>query len=331
MEDYRHYALVDLHLHLDGSLSPEAIIEVAKEENISLPTCNTKELKKYLEVPENCASLNEYLTKFEIPGLVLQTKNGLRKCTLDLLKRLSQDGLKYVEIRMAPQLSTAKGLSQEEVVDTLVETLKEGKALYSIKSNLILCMMRGENNYKQNNETIDVCKKFLNKGVVAMDLAGAEALFPNEMFIELFKKINENHIPFTIHCGEASGAESVKSALALNPARIGHGVHSIEDESVMEELVKRQIPLEICPKSNLDTKTVKSFKELPIKEFFLRNIVVTINTDDMSVSNTTLKNEYRILSEELGMYDSMLRRIAANTIRSAFLSDKEKEELLALL
>ena len=99
----------------------------------------------------------------------------------------------------------------------------------------------------------------------------------------------------------------------------------------MEELVKRQIPLEICPKSNLDTKTVKSFKELPIKEFFLRNIVVTINTDDMSVSNTTLKNEYRILSEELGMYDSMLRRIAANTIRSAFLSDKEKEELLALL
>lgn len=331
MKSYEKYAIADLHLHLDGSLSSEAIIEVAKDENIKLPTYDPKELRKYLEVPEDCPSLNEYLKRFDIPGLVLQTKNGLRKCTLDLLKRLSNDGLKYAEIRMAPQLSTNKGLSQEDVVKTLIETSKEAKDLYGIKSNFILCMMRIPENKKQNEETIELTKKYLNKGVVAIDLAGAEAIFPNEMFSDLFNKINKEHLPLTIHSGEASGAESVKSALTFSPNRIGHGVHSIESEEVMDMLSKKRIPLEICPKSNLDTKAIKSFKDLPVKEFLKRNIIVTINTDDMSVSNTTLKNEYRILSEEVGLSDAELRQIAINTINSAFISDKEKDELLAFI
>ena len=138
--DYKKYAIVDLHLHLDGSLSAKAIIEVAHKERIKLPTENEEELNKYLMVPENCQSLNEYLERFALPNLVLQTKFGLETCTLDLLKRLADDGLKYVEIRMAPQLSTDKGLTQEEIVDTLVKTMGKAKN-FGISSNLILCMM----------------------------------------------------------------------------------------------------------------------------------------------------------------------------------------------
>ena len=253
--DYKKYAIVDLHLHLDGSLSAKAILEVARREKIDLPAKNEKDLNKYLTVPENCQSLNEYLERFALPNQVLQSKLGLEICTLDLLERLAADGLKYVEIRMAPQLSTNNGLSQEKVVKTLIKTCKKARK-FRIFSNLILCMMRGENTKEKNLETIKVAKKYLGKGVVAMDLAGAEGLFPNEMFKDEFKLANENNIPLTIHSGEAAGASSVKSAIDFGAVRIGHGIHSIEDENVLKELVDKNICLEVCPKSNLDTKTI---------------------------------------------------------------------------
>ena len=328
--DVKKYALVDLHLHLDGSLSPEIIIEVAKEEGIKLPTFNAKELRHYLEVPANCASLNEYLERFDIPNLVLQTKNGLRKCMLDLLRREAEAGLKYVEIRMAPQLSTAKGLNQDEIVATLIEASKEGFEKYHIKSNLILCLMRMPNNMMENLKTIEVARKYLGKGVVAIDLAGAEALYPNENFAPLFELARNLKIPFTIHAGEASGASSVKSAIKLGASRIGHGVHSIEDESVIKMLVDKKIPLEICPKSNLDTKTVSSIEDLPIREFLNKGVMVTLNTDDMTVSNTNLINEYKLL-KGIGYKEDELKTLASNTIKAAFISDKEKEELLSYL
>ena len=324
--NYKKYAIVDLHLHLDGSLSAKAIIEVAKKENIVIPSYKEDELNKYLRVPKNCESLNEYLERFGLPNLVLQTEQGLQICTLDLLKRLAKDGLKYVEIRMAPQLSTDKGLSQEEVVKTLIETCKKGEK-YHIFSNLILCMMRGNDTKEKNIETINVAKKFLGKGVVAMDLAGAEGLFPNEMFNEEFKLINKLNIPLTIHAGEASGANSVKSALKFGASRIGHGVHSIEDESVLKELKEKGICLEVCPKSNLDTKTISKYEDLPIRQFINKGIKVSINTDDMTVSNTTLKEEYETLAK-MGFNEKDLRWFAENSINASFADAKTKEYLL---
>ena len=327
--DYKKYAIVDLHLHLDGSLSAKAILEVARKEGIKLPAENEEELNKYLMVPENCQSLNEYLERFALPNLVLQTKFGLETCTLDLLKRLADDGLKYVEIRMAPQLSTDKGLTQEEVVETLVKTL--GKAEnFGISSNLILCMMRGDNTKEKNLETIAVARKYLGRGVVAMDLAGAESLFPNEMFDKEFKLINKHNIPLTIHAGEASGADSVKSALKYGAVRIGHGIHSIEDQTVLKELKDKNIFLEVCPKSNLDTKTISKYEDLPLKEFTKQGIKVTINTDDMTVSNTTLKQEYETLVK-MGFNEKDLKEFTKNSIEASFASDATKYYLLKFL
>ena len=324
--DYKKYAIVDLHLHLDGSLSAKAIIEVAKKEGINLPTFDEKELNKYLMVPENCQSLNEYLERFSLPNLVLQSKQGLEICTLDLLERLAKDGLKYVEIRMAPQLSTDKGLLQEEVVETLIKTCKIAEKSH-IFSNLILCMMRGNDTKEKNLETIRVAKKFLGKGVVAMDLAGAEGLFPNEMFDEEFNLIHELNIPLTIHAGEASGASSVASALKYHAVRIGHGIHSAEDENVLQELKDKNIYLEVCPKSNLDTKTISKYEDLPLKAFINKGIKVSINTDDMTVSNTTLKQEYETLSK-MGFNEKELQEFAKNSIEASFTDQKTKDYLL---
>jgi adenosine deaminase len=327
--DYKKYAIVDLHLHLDGSLSAKAIIKVAKKEGIILPSYNEEELNKYLMVPDNCGSLNEYLERFSLPNLVLQTEYGLETCTLDLLERLKKDGLKYVEIRMAPQLSTNKGLTQRKVVKILVKTLKIAEKT-GIFSNLILCMMRGENTKKQNIETIKVANDFLGKGIVAMDLAGAEGLFPNEMFEEEFSLINKLGIPLTVHSGEASGASSVASALKFGACRIGHGIKSIEDDSVINELIRRKITLEVCPKSNLDTKTISKYEDLPLKEFIKKGVKISINTDDMTVSNTTLKQEYETLVK-LGFSEQNLREFAINSINCSFASDDVKRYLLSLI
>ena len=327
--DYKKYAIVDLHLHLDGSLSAEAILDVARREGIELPANNVKDLNKFLMVPENCQSLNEYLERFSLPNLVLQTKKGLEICTLDLLEKLAKDGLKYVEIRMAPQLSTDKGLSQEKVVKTLIKTCKKGRKFH-IFSNLILCMMRRNDTKEKNLETIEVAKKFLGKGVVAMDLAGAEGLFPNEMFEDEFNLIKENNIPLTIHAGEASGANSVKSALEFGAVRIGHGIHSIEDENVLEQLKNKNICLEVCPKSNLDTKTISKYDDLPLRQFIEKGIKVSINTDDMTVSNTTLKQEYETLVK-MGFNEKDLHDFAENSINASFADEKTKEYLRNLI
>ena len=152
----------------------------------------------------------------------------------------------------------------------------------------------------------------------------------NERKQQMFELAKEYNIPFVIHAGEASGANSVKTALEMGASRIGHGIHSIDDEKVIQMLVEKQIPLEICPKSNLDTKTISSFEQLPIKKFMEKGIKVTLNTDDMAVSNTTLENEYNILSN-IGFSYEQLKQISLNTIDAAFLSEKEKEELKSYL
>lgn len=324
--NYEKYAIADLHLHLDGSLSAKAIIEVAKKENLTLPTYDEAELRKYLEVPENCESLNEYLKRFDLPNVALQSEYGINHCTLDLLKRLSEDGLKYAEIRMAPQLSTLKGLSQEDVVRIMIASLKEGEQKYRIKSNLIVCMMRGTDTHKKNFETIEIAKKYYGDKVVALDIAGAEALFPNELFEKEFAQAKKYDLRLTIHAGEAAGAKSVKSALNFKADRIGHGIHAIEDKKVVEMLKLSGICLEICPKSNLDTKAINSYNELPIREFMKAGVRVSINSDDMTVSNTSVKKEYETLSK-LGFTENELKELCLNTIQYSFADNDTKEYL----
>ncbi len=328
--NYRKLALVDLHLHLDGSLSPEVVIEIAKDDGVELPSYDPKEIYKRMVCTDECSSLVQFLEKFDIPALVLQTKNGLRKSIIDLIKRLSEQGLKYAEIRMAPQLSCEKGLTQDNVVSTLIDAMKEANQKYNFKSQLILCMMRGNNNYAQNMETVKVTRKYLNKGVCALDIAGAESLFPNEMFVDQFALAKDLEVPFTIHAGEASGPESVRSALDMGAVRIGHGIKSIYDEKLMNELAERKIPLEMCPVSNHVTKEFPDYDKMPIKEFVKRGIVVTLNSDDMAPCNTTLVEQYEILAKH-GYSDEILQQIAINTINSAFISDKEKQVLVSLI
>ncbi|MBQ7307217.1 MAG: adenosine deaminase [Clostridia bacterium] len=321
--------MIDLHLHLDGSLPVETVLKLAKMQDITLPTNDINELKyKYLMVNEDCKDLTEYLERFDFPLKLMQTKESLIVSVSDLLTELKNQGLVYAEIRFAPQLHLQKGLTQREVIESAIEGLKK----VDLKANLILCCMRGKGNESLNEETVKLAKEYLGKGVCAVDLAGAEAIFTTDKFTDLFALVNYLELPYTLHAGEADGAKSVELALDYGASRIGHGVRSVEDDDVVNRLINEKIAIEVCPKSNFDTNTFKDMlKDYPVKRLLDKGVLVTINTDNMTVSDTTLKNEYRILKENFGFTDEDIKKVLLNSANVAFVSSEEREEIKKML
>ncbi|MDO5410352.1 MAG: adenosine deaminase [Lachnospiraceae bacterium] len=303
---------VDLHLHLDGSLTPAYIIRQAKKQGLELPAWDEKELERYLTAPKDCRNLNEYLEKFHLPCSVMQTEDALTEAVADLCGRLENLGLSYAEIRFAPQLHMQKGLKQSQIVGAAVKGLRKTEAF---EAKLILCCMRMGENEEANLETIRVAAAYLGKGVAAADLAGAEGLFATERFEKIFELARELHVPFTIHAGEAAGPESVWTALRFGAKRIGHGIRSLEDEKLVEYLREHEIPLEVCPTSNLQTKAVTG--EYPLKLMLEKGLCVTLNTDNMTVSGTTLEQEFQV-AKELGLTEEQIETVKKNAVKAKF-------------
>ena len=317
--------LVELHIHLDGALSIDNCKKIAKIQNIIIPS--DEKLSKILTVSSNCHDLNEFLTKFDFPLSLLQTKLGIKNSVINLLNELEKQGIIYVEIRFAPQLHTNKSLTQEEVVLSALEGLESS----NIKSNLILCCMRGDKNNKENMETVRIAKKYLDKGVCAIDLAGAEKLYPTKNFEDIFKYAKELNVPFTIHAGEADGPNSVYDAIRFGAKRIGHGVRSIEDNSLIKIIKENNITLEVCPTSNICTSIYNKIDELPIKKLIDSGINITINTDDPIVCNTNLKQELKLIGENFDLSYEDIIKLQLNAIKSSFASDEIKKEIIRVI
>ena len=312
--------LVELHIHLDGSLSIENIKKIAILQNIDIPG-DAEIVNKMMA--KDCHDLNEFLTKFDFPLSLLQTKEGITNAVKNLEEELIQQGIIYAEIRFAPQLHVRKGLTVEEVVNAAIEGLK----LSSLKSNLILCCMRG-NNHEENIETVKLAKKYLGKGVCAIDLAGAEGLYPTSDYEDIFELANELCIPFTIHAGEADGPSSVYEAVRFGAKRIGHGVRSIEDSNLVQLIKDKGITLEICPTSNIYTGIYDKISDIPIKEFIDNGVKITINTDDPVICNTTLKNELTLVKDVFNLTDKEMIKLQLNAINASFASKEVKEEII---
>lgn len=238
-------------------------------------------------------------------------------------------GLCHVEIRFAPQLHTQKGLTQKKVVEACLSGLAQGIRDFGISAGMILCCMRGAENRAQNIETIAVAGEYLGRGVCGVDLAGNEAAYPTKAFAEIFCLAKKTGIPAVIHAGEAAGAESVREALALGAVRIGHGIHAMEDPELMRSLRDKKIYLEMCYSSNLQTKAVNSPPEYPLEKFMENGINVTVNTDNMTVSDTDLKKEYGLLQDQLALKKGTLKQLALNAAEGAFVTEGERATLRA--
>ena len=315
--------LIDLHLHLDGSLSIKTVKELAALQNIEIPE-NEEELLKLLRINDDCKDLTEYLEKFAFPGKLLQTKEAIAISVYNLQEELKEQGLIHAEIRFAPQLHTLKGLSQREVIEAAIEGLNRS----DFSAELILCCMRGNDNHEANLETVKIAKDYIGKGACCIDIAGAEALFPTENFEDLFALARELEIPFTIHAGEADGPKSVYKALEFGTKRLGHGVRSLEDPALVEKLIEEGITLELCPTSNLHTCMFPTMEEYPLRKLMEAGVKVTINTDNMTVSNITLAKEFGKLIAAFDLTDEEIKGFARNSVAACFASEETKKVLL---
>ena len=316
--------LVDLHLHLDGAISVESAKELAKLQGIAIPESD-EELLKLLRVSEDCHNLNEFLEKFDFPCSLIQTFEGVRKATSNLLNELKTQGVMYAEIRFAPQLCTNQGMTQNEVVQAAIEGIND---VDGIVAQLILCCMRGEGNDDANIENINVAAKYLGKGVCAADLAGAEALFTTDKYANLFAYAKEKGVPFTLHAGEADGPESVREAIDYGASRIGHGVRSIEDPKLVKLLAEKKIPLEICPNSNVCTVTYPNIEDVPLRQLMEAGVIVTINTDDPSVVGTDINKEFNDSIKAFNLTKDEVKQLLINSVNAAFVDDATKLKLL---
>ena len=315
--------LIDLHLHIDGSLSINNIKQLASLNNIDISNKSQDDLYRLVRANENNKDLNEYLKKFDFPISLLQTKKAITLSISNLLNELKDDGLQYAELRFAPLQHLKRGLKIEEVIEAAIEGLKK----VDMYSNLIVCAMR-HHDIEENMNLFKITKKYIGKGVCAVDLAGAEALYPVSNFKEIFEYAKENSIPYTIHAGEADGSESVKNAVNIGATRIGHGIRSVEDEKVMDLVKEKNVTLDFCPKSNIDTRIFNSIQEYPLKKFIDKNIKVTINTDNMTVSNTSLKKEYTNLIKYLEIDKNDIKNLLLNSANAAFTTEDIKQILI---
>lgn len=319
--------MIDLHLHLDGSLESGELTELARLSKVSLLTTDENELRHLMTVGETCGSLTEYLEKFALPLQVLQTWPALSRAVSLLLARLERQGLLYAEIRFAPQLHGAKGLSQEDAIRAACEGLAAGCAGRRIRAGLILCCMRGDQTEAANRETVRLAAAYLGKGVCALDLAGDETHYPTALYSDLLRRARLQQVPLTVHAGEAAGADSVREALEIGALRIGHGIRSAEDPAVMERIRKDKIRLELCYSSNLQTGAAAGLEEYPLRRLLESGLCVTINTDNMTVSGTDLRKEYLRVQRDFGLTESQLQSLAEQGARSSFLPEAERERL----
>ncbi|MFQ8720124.1 adenosine deaminase [Enterocloster sp.] len=313
---------MELHLHLDGSLRPETVWELAKEQGVELPVGTLEEVRQQMKVPEDCQTLEEYLKRFDLPLLVLQEENALERVTFELTEDLAKAGLDYAEIRFAPQLSLQKGLTQDQVVQAAIRGAERGmKAYPGIRVGLILCCMRGDQNEALNLETVEMVKKYLGRVVCAVDIAGAEGLFDTRLFKPVFDKVNEYGLPMTIHAGEAAGPDSIRTALSYGTRRIGHGVAAAQDEALIKELVRDGITLEVCVTSNFHTKVMNRLEDHPIRKLFDAGVRVTINSDNMTASDTNLAKEIQVLKDVLGFTEEEIETMEQYGWEARFLKD----------
>lgn len=302
---------VELHLHLDGSVSLELLEKFSGYSH---------DVVKEKVISNNDGTLEDYLAHFNFINNYLQTKENLEMASFTLGHDLLAENVVYAEIRFSPLIHTKGGLTSKEVVDSVLKGLKRS----GLKFNLILCMIRGES-ISYNKEVIELANSYLNKGVVAVDLAGDEENYPFTDYEYLFKLCQYANIPTTIHAGETSKRDILK--VIPYTKRIGHGIKIIDDEELINQIITNNIFLEVCPNSNLDTKNVLSYDVHPIKKLYQKGVKVSINTDNRTVSDITLTEEYFNLVEYLNFtYDDLIK-MNLNAIDAAFLKEEEKQAL----
>lgn len=315
---------IDLHCHMDGSLSFGTLQKLADNIGYELPP--EEELLPKMQVSPDCRDLGAYLACFDIPLPFLCTAQNFKDAVSGVLRDAARDNVIYMEVRFSPLQSAGYDISYAQMIESALEGLKEGTEKYGVQGNLILCGMR-HLEAEKNIGMLRPAREFLGEGVCAVDMAGDESSYPILQQREFFEEAKRLGIPFTIHAGECGSPQSIRNAIELGASRIGHGIAAIKDEALMAELQKKQIPLEMCPISNLQTRAVASKDEYPFRLFWEKGLKLTINTDNRAVSGTSLCREFEWLEQEHSLTVEEARKLTENALEAAFADDDMKQQI----
>lgn len=320
----------ELHVHLDGSIRPETMLELADEAGVALPASDPVELAAAMRADDS-DNLVAYLETFATTLRVLQTGEQLERVAYELTIDHAAENVKWVEVRFSPWLNTGGGLSMDEVLDAVLAGLHRAESEVDVRTGVIVCALR-HLDPDISMELAELAVAYRDRGVVAVDLAAAEKGNPAALHAEAFRHAAEHDLARTVHAGEAFGPPSIRQALLDCAAhRIGHGTRLQEDESLERYVRDHRIPLEICLTSNVQTRVARTFAEHPVRRYFDQDIPLTLCTDNRLVSGTTVTDEYLLAHEHLGFTMAELQQVARMGFEAAFLPWPEKRELVARL
>lgn len=313
----------ELHLHIEGSLEPELMFAMAEKNDVSIKYKSEDELR----AAYNFNNLQEFLDIYYAGADVLLTEEDFYDLTFAYLKKIHTENVLHTEIFFDPQTHTVRGVPFDTVVKGITRALDDGKEQLGISSHLIMCFLRHLDE-KSAQETLDYALDYKNK-IIGVGLDSSEVGNPPSKFVNVFKRAQEEGFLTVAHAGEEGPAEYVWEAInLLNVERIDHGVQSINDKELVAELVKKQMPLTVCPLSNLKLKVVSDLKDLPLKRMMDKNMMVTINSDDPSYFGGYVNQNYLDVASALNLTKDDILLLARNSFIASFLTDDEKKHYL---
>lgn len=307
----------EVHLHLDGTLTPELFLEFLKEEGHPLGQKSLKEIENLIVVSKPMKSLTDVLRVFDFICPRLQRRAALAKVAYELCRKASEQNTRSIEVRYAPILSVGPDFSLDEVIQTILEALGRGEKDFGVKSGFIVTLLRNFPR-KDNEAMLNATKKFFGQGVVALDLANDEAGYPLELFKDLFQEAGRCQIPITLHAGEVYPTPDYELALKLGVKRLGHGTSLIRYPDLMREAARQKIAIEVNLTSNIRTNAIKTYQEHPLIKFLEAGIPVAIGTDDPGLFGIDLNHEYSVLMNELGFSESEVKNLAQMSFQCGF-------------
>lgn len=324
----RRMPKAELHCHLDGSLRPETMLELARESGISMPAPDADSLREHMIV-RDARNLEEYLERFEITLSVMQTAPALERIAYELAEDAANDGVRYIEMRYAPVLNVRGGLSLEQAVEAPLRGLERAERELGVRGRVIICALRAMSP-AVSHELAELAVAYKHRGVVGFDLAGGEQGHPARLHARAFEYARCHDLACTCHAGEGDGADSVRQAVHVCGAnRVGHATRLIEDTELTDYCNDHRITLEICLTSNVQTHAAPSYAAHPFREYFNRGLNVVLNTDNRLMSGVTLTDEYVHAAESLDFSFDELSRVALNGFESCFLPYEERQRLVA--
>lgn len=313
----------ELHVHLEGTVSPALAKRLAERNNMPLPEGIFNAKGDY-----NWSSFPEFLNSYDTASSVIRTAQDYVDVTYEYLASIARDGAIYAELTLGPDIPAMFGMDYATHLKAVAEGAEKAKAEFGIEARFIICMIRhmGPETAEKLMRTVAAHPHQL---VVGVGLAGNELMHTPADFAPAFKVAQEMGLGCTAHAGEVAGADSVKATIdALPVTRIGHGVRSIEDSAVVAELAARGITLEVCPGSNIALSVYGSFAEHPLRKLFDAGVVGSLNSDDPPFFWTDLASEYAIAAKHFGFSQSELLSLTQRAIETSFADTQTKAMLL---